>query len=169
MKFEQDETVLYRLMLAKIRSIINVDGRSCYLLDSLESDHCQYQVPVGNRMDHLQKLPDSASCQALLHRVQDLPMQKITRNAIARSCKSVLEQNDIVAWLSLLKTMHADKLSAEASGRKFPDSEKHFYDVALERITIILAAGMQMSSEESGKLLLDALDEAIQAEKQTLP
>ena len=65
--------------------------------------------------------------------------------------------------------MHADKLSAEASGRKFPDSEKHFYDVALERITIILAAGMQMSSEESGKLLLDALDEAIQAEKQTLP
>lgn len=29
MKFEQDETVLYRLMLAKIRSIINVDGRSC--------------------------------------------------------------------------------------------------------------------------------------------
>lgn len=65
MKFEQDETVLYRLMLAKIRSIINVDGRSCYLLDSLESDHCQYQVPVENRMDHLQKLPDSASCQAL--------------------------------------------------------------------------------------------------------
>ena len=54
MKFEQDETVLYRLMLAKIRSIINVDGRSCYLLDSLESDHCQYQVPVENRMDHLQ-------------------------------------------------------------------------------------------------------------------
>ena len=46
MKFEQDETVLYRLMLAKIRSIINVDGRSCYLLDSLESDHCQYQSPV---------------------------------------------------------------------------------------------------------------------------
>lgn len=92
MKFEQDETVLYRLMLAKIRSIINVYGRSCYLLDSLESDHCQYLVPVENRMDHLQKLPDSASCQALLHRVQDLPMQKITRNAIARSCKSVLEQ-----------------------------------------------------------------------------
>ena len=74
MKFEQDETVLYLPMLAKIRSIINVDGRSCYLLDSLESDHCQYQVPVENRMDHLQKLPDSASCQALLHRVQDLPM-----------------------------------------------------------------------------------------------
>ena len=128
MKFEQDETVLYRLMLAKIRSIINMDGRSCYLLDSLESDHCQYQVPVENRMDHLQKLPDSASCQALLHRVQDLPMQKITRNAIARSCKSVLEQNDIVAWLSLLKTMHADKMSAEASGRKLPESEKHFYE-----------------------------------------
>ena len=131
MKFEQDETVLYRLMLAKIRSIINVDGRSCYLLDSLESDHCQYQVPVGNRMDHLQKLPDSASCQALLHHVQDLPMQKITRNAIARSCKSVLEQNDIVAWLSLLKTMHADKMSAEASGRKLPECEKHFYDLTL--------------------------------------
>lgn len=149
MKFEQDETVLYRLMLAKIRSIINVDGWSCYLLDSLESDHCQYQVPVENRMDHLQKLPDSASCQALLHRVQDLPMQKITRNAIARSCKSVLEQNDIVAWLSLLKTMHADKMSAEASGRKLPESEKHFYDLTLQRISIILAAGMHQSTADS--------------------
>lgn len=161
MKFEQDETVLYRLMLGKIRSIINVDGRSCYLLDSLESDHCQYQVPVENRMDHLQKLPDSASCQALLHRVQDLPMQKITRNAIARSCKSVLEQNDIVAWLSLLKTMHADKMSAEASGRKLPESEKHFYDLTLQRISIILAAGMHQSTADSTQRLLDVLDESV--------
>lgn len=145
MKFEQDETVLYRLMLAKIRSIINVDGRSCYLLDSLESDHCQYQVPVENRMDHLQKLP----------------MQKITRNAIARSCKSVLEQNDIVAWLSLLKTMHADKMSAEASGRKLPESEKHFYDLTLQRISIILAAGMHQSTADSTQRLLDVLDESV--------
>ena len=164
MKFEKNEIVLYRLMLAKIRDVLTVSGQSCYLLDSLESDHCQYQVPVENRMDHLQKLPE-----ALLARIPALPMQRITRNAIARSCKSILEHSDIIEWLSLLKTMHADKLSAEASRRKFPDSEKHFYDVALERITIILAAGMQMSSEESGKLLLDALDEAIQAEKQTLP
>ncbi len=145
MKFEQDETVLYRLMLAKIRSIINVDGRSCYLLDSLESDHCQYQVPVENRMDHLQKLP----------------MQKITRNAIARSCKSVLEQNDIVAWLSLLKTMHADKMSAEASGRKLPESEKHFYDLTLQRISIILAAGMHQSTADSTQRLFDVLDESV--------
>lgn len=147
MKFEQDETVLYRLMLAKIRSIINVDGRSCYLLDSLESNHCQYQVPVENRMDHLQKLPDSASCQALLHRVQDLPMQKITRNAIE--------------WLSLLKTMHADKMSAEASGRKLPESEKHFYDLTLQRISIILAAGMHQSTADSTQRLLDVLDESV--------
>lgn len=169
MKFEKNEIVLYRLMLAKIRDVLTVSEQSCYLLDSLESDHCQYQVPVENRMDHLQKLPDTQECKALLARIPALPMQRITRNAIARSCKSILEHSDIIEWLSLLKTMHADKLSAEASGRKFPDSEKHFYDVALERITIILAAGMQMSSEESGKLLLDALDEAIQAEKQTLP
>lgn len=145
MKFEQDETVLYRLMLAKIRCIINVDGRSCYLLDSLESDHCQYQVPVENRMDHLQKLP----------------MQKITRNAIARSCKSVLEQNDIVAWLSLLKMMLADKMSAEASGRKLPESEKHFYDLTLQRISIILAAGMHQSTADSTQRLLDVLDESV--------
>ena len=112
-------------------------------------------------MDHLQKLPDSASCQALLHRVQDLPMQKITRNAIARSCKSVLEQNDIVAWLSLLKTMLADKMSAEASGRKLPESEKHFDDLTLQRISIILAAGMHQSTADSTQRLLDVLDESV--------
>lgn len=69
MKFEKNEIVLYRLMLAKIRDVLTVSGQSCYLLDSLESDHCQYQVPVENRMDHLQKLPDTQECKALLARI----------------------------------------------------------------------------------------------------
>lgn len=58
--FQTGEIVLYRLILARVSEIQKENGSVRYLLTSLESDDCSYEVPVENRLGHLQALPDEA-------------------------------------------------------------------------------------------------------------
>lgn len=160
--FQVGEIVLYRLLLAQVIEI--KEGSDChlYLLTSLESENCQYEVPAKNLLGHLQPLPSPQETHAMLASLNTLPFTTIARNAVDRCCKSFLESYSLTQWLSLLKTLFADKLSAELAGRRFSESEKRYYAIVLERITVIFSAALHQERARCEQLILDALESCVQ-------
>lgn len=91
--FQTGEIVLYRLILARVSEILKENGSVRYLLTSLESDDCSYEVPAENRLGHLQALPDEAKIRTLFQDLASDPGVRIARNAVDRCCKAVLNQS----------------------------------------------------------------------------
>lgn len=133
--FQPGEIVLYRLFLAQVDEI----KEERYILHSLESDDCYYEVPLANKYRHLQALPDCDESDGLLKSLLHLPTLSIPHNAVDRFCKSILDSYDLRQWLMLLKTLFIDKINAESTGRKFVDSKKYYYKILFERMITIFS------------------------------
>lgn len=160
--FQTGEIVLYRLILARVSEIQKENGSVRYLLTSLESDDCSYEVPAENRLGHLQALPDVAKIRTLFQDLASDPGVRIARNAVDRCCKAVLEPYALKQWLSLLKTLYIDKTAAEMAGRKFVESEKRYYGIITERLITILSAALDQSPKQSEAMLNAALEAGTQ-------
>ena len=160
--FQTGEIVLYRLILARVSEIQKENGSVRYLLTSLESDDCSYEVPVENRLGHLQALPDEAKIRTLFQDLASDPGVRIARNAVDRCCKAILEPYVLKQWLSLLKTLYIDKTVAEMAGRKFVESEKRYYGIITERLITILSAALDQSPKQSEAMLNAALEAGTQ-------
>ena len=153
--FQTGEIVLYRLILARVSEIQKENGSVRYLLTSLKSDDCSYEVPAENRLGHLQALPDEAKIRTLF---QDLASDPGVRIA----CKAVLDTYALKQWLSLLKTLYIDKTAAEMAGRTFVESEKRYYGNITERLITILSAALDQSPKQSEAMLNAALEAGTQ-------
>lgn len=160
--FQTGEIVLYRLILARVSEIQKENGSVRYLLTSLESDDCSYEVPAENRLGHLQALPDEAKIRTLFQDLASDPGVRIARNAVDRCCKAVLDTYVLKQWLSLLKTLYIDKTAAEMAGRKFVESEKRYYGIITERLITILSAALDQSPKQSETMLNAALEAGTQ-------
>lgn len=159
--FQIGDIVLYRLLLAQIEHIEERNGIKYYHLASLESENCCYDVPVQNRLQHLRTLPSKEEALALLDLLPSLPTVSITRNAVDRSCKNILDQYDVKPWLSLLKTLFIDKTHAETAGKKFVESEKRYYRIIFARMSIILSVAMHEERSIVEQQLLTSLERSI--------
>lgn len=133
--FQPGEIVLYRLFLAQVDEI----KEERYILHSIESADCYYEVPLTNKYRHLQALPDCDESEGLLKSLSQLPTLSIPHNAVDRFCKSILDSYDLRQWLMLLKTLFIDKINAESTGRKFVDSKKHYYMILFDRMITIFS------------------------------
>lgn len=160
--FQIGEIVLYRLILARVDEIRKENGSVRYLLSSLESSDCCYEVPIENRLGHLRALPKEEEIRTLFQQLPADPGVPITRNAVDRCCRAVLDTYELSAWLSLLKTLFIDKTTAEMAGRKFVESEKRYYGIVLNRLTTIFAAAKKQSPADSEQVLLAALASSTQ-------
>ena len=160
--FQTGEIVLYRLILARVSEIQKENGSVRYLLTSLESDDCSYEVPAENRLGHLQALPDEAEIRTLFQDLASDPGVRIARNGVDRCCKAVLDTYALKQWLSLLKTLYIDKTTAEMAGRKFVESEKRYYGIITERLITILSAALDQSPKQSEAMLNAALEAGTQ-------
>lgn len=160
--FQTGEIVLYRLILARVSEIQKENGSVRYLLTSLESDDCSYEVPAENRLEHLQALPDEAKIRTLFQDLASDPGVRIARNTVDRCCKAVLEPYVLKQWLSLLKTLYIDKTAAEMAGRKFVESEKRYYGIITERLITILSVALDQSPKQSEAMLNAALEAGTQ-------
>lgn len=165
--FQPGSVVLYRLFLARIHALEEREGSLHYLLDSLEFEHCSYDVPVQNRLHHLRGLPSKNEIDQLFEQLSSLPLVKISRNAVDRSCKSILESDDLLQWMALLKTLYNDKKQAEISGKKFAESEKRYFHIVCDRVSTIFAFVLKKELQAIEQQLLSLFETEVHKASQT--
>lgn len=139
-----------------------------FFLESLEFEHCSYDVPVQNRLHHLRGLPSKDEIDQLFQESSSLPLVKIYRNAVDRSCKNILESDDLQQWMALLKTLYIDKKQAETTGEKFAESEKRYFHIVCDRLSIIFVLDNGTTLEQQLFSLFEtAIHKSSRASKKT--
>lgn len=156
---EIGDIVLYRLCVSEVFQIETVKGVSYYRMRSLEGDECEFRVPLGNENVHIRTIPTEKELDELLGSAKDMEVMKITRTAVDKICRPILDSFDMRNWIMLLKTLTTDKQNAVKQKKKFSQKEAGYYHILLQRFTNIFSYVLQQDTEKSEAMLVARMDE----------
>lgn len=154
------DVVLYRLVVSEFYGIEKEKKHSFCKIRSLEGDGCEFKVPYENVSIHMRTIPNTSELENLLNSMKEMHLYQITRTAVDKICRPVINSFDMEEWMHLLLSLFADKKRAGIEKRKFSQKESMYYHILMQRFVSIFSYVFKKDNMQIEKMLLDKLEAA---------
>lgn len=154
------DVVLYRLVVSEFYGIEKEKKNSFCKIRSLEGDGCEFKVPFENVSIHMRAIPNTKELEDLLNSMKEMHLFQITRTAVDKTCRPVINGFDMREWMHLLLSLFADKKKAGVEKRKFSQKEAMYYQILMQRFISIFSYVFKKDHIQIEKMLLDKLEAA---------
>ncbi len=158
--FQIGEIVLYKTMLVCVKGYAQKDKQTMMVLQSLEENPWQLQVPQENIQENLHALPSLAQMQDGLNQLPLLKVPSCTRNALDNTLKPLVYSAEWTDWLKAVKMGFTDQTAAVQAGKKLSQKERSYFQKALMQLSALAGVVFKTESAQAEKMILDKLEEA---------